>query len=157
MTHAAPTPEETALAQYLDGYTQAAHWTGSAWNGRDENGYDSAEPIDNTPGHETPDTIDQHTRARIWAEALQAYAELTRPDNGQLLAAYAEARAPQTDPHEGTVWHYIGHDAYLSAAHHGTGLWDRGIPEGTELHERLTTSAATLTLDTHTDTYYYEG
>lgn len=49
------------------------------------------------------------------------------------LHAYVEIRS--YDPGEGSVWSYVGHDLYLSAASHGTGFWDRGTGEiGDRLH-----------------------
>ena len=142
------------LAEFLIGYRDATHWTGQAWDMSDENGYDDADYIDTTPGHDTADDLPATVAAAIMTEALDNFTRLARPNNGHTLATYAAKRHQQSTEADG--WNLTGHDAYLSAAGHGTGLWARGIPEGTDLDVKLTRTTKTLTLDTATDTYYYE-
>lgn len=65
-------------------------------------------------------TLDDESRAKLitlagqWLDAIGEDAEL-----------YADQR--EYDASQGTVWEYMGHDLYLSAARHGTGLWDRNL------------------------------
>jgi hypothetical protein len=66
------------------------------------------------------------------------------------LREYVEVRS--YDPSEGSVWEYVGHDFYFSAAGHGTGFWDRGTGElGDRLHAASEPySVPDLTLDPST-------
>ena len=143
------------LTEFLTGYRDAAHWAGQAWDMSDENGYDDADTIDAIPGHETADDLPATVAADIMAEALATFATLAHHNNGHTLATYA-AKRDRTYETGDDGWNLTGHDAYLSYAGHGIGLRDRGIAEGTDLDHLLTTDAAQLTLDTATDTYYYE-
>ena len=155
MTTQPATITQDNLTEFLIGYRDAAHWTGQAWDMSDENGYDDADTIDAIPGHETADDLPATVAADIMAEALNTFATLAHHDHGHTLATYATKRDRTHETgHDG--WNLTGHDAYLSAAGHGTGLWARGIAEGTDLDHLLTRNAQTLTLDTATDTYYYE-
>lgn len=155
MTTQPATITQDNLTEFLIGYRDAAHWTGTAWDMSDENGYDDADLIDTIPGHEDPDDLPATVAAQIMTEALNTFATLAHHDHGHTLATYATKRDRTHETgHDG--WNLTGHDAYLSAAGHGTGLWDRGIPQGTDLDHTLTRNAQTLTLDTATDTYYYE-
>lgn len=43
--------------------------------------------------------------------------------NANDLLTFAHSRS--FDPSEGSVWDHVGHDLYLTSAHHGTGFWDR--------------------------------
>ena len=157
MTTQPATITQDNLTEFLIGYRDAAHWTGQSWDMSDENGYDDADFIDTMPDHETADDLPATVAAQIMAEALDTFATLAHHNNGHTLATYAAKRHQQSAEADG--WNLTGHDTYLSYAGHGTGLWDRGIAEGTTLDHQLTRTvhmAQTLTLDTATDTYYYE-
>ena len=157
MTEQPATINQDNLAEFLTGYRDAAHWTGTAWNMSDENGYDDADYIDTTPGHDTADDLPATVAAAIMTEALDTFGTLAAHNNGHTLATYAAKRDRTHETgHDG--WNLTGHDAYLTLAGHGIGLHDRGIPEGTALDATLNVArgAQTLTLDTATDTYYYE-
>lgn len=146
---------ETDLHAYLVGYAQCAHWTGTE--------YDHSKPID-MDGNQVDsistdyEDIPVPVIATIYSEALEVLATIT--NNGtdtDTLHAYAVQRDGQVTIYE-NVWGYVGHDACLTAQHHGTGLWDRGISDGDTLSQRLDNyNGAELQRDTATNTYYYEG
>lgn len=145
------------LAQFLQGYTAATHWTGTEWDMSDENGYEHADYI--TADY---DELPAPAINAITTEALQVFAHLHNIDNGHALAIYAANRGLQStdgDTSTASGYNLTGHDAALSAQGHGTGLWDRGIKQGPALHaatRRAVPYERTLTRDTDTDTYYYE-
>ena len=135
------------IGEYLDGYLDAAIFTGMEWDYLDCDGYSAATELPRDV--EVPDDI----KLAVYTDAISVLSTLL--GNGDdTLARYAEQRAGSS---EYGAWELIGHDAHLTANGHGTGLWDRGIEQGEELTDRLGNfHGGTLTRDTSTGEFYYE-
>lgn len=105
---------ESRMQEFVNGWDDAAHWSTS-----------NSEHYENL---EAPETLDE--------------AESTEPESEQRLreAAREFFRANRADLEEASEyrdWDYLGHDAWMTCAGHGTGFWDREeIPE--RLRDRLT-------------------
>lgn len=111
---------DTALVEFVNGYTECALW--SSYD-------DQGEPLDRPDGGYdlAPETVQRfETDCRAFMAA-----------NETDLDAYADAPRGSED----SAMSYAGHDLWLSRNGHGTGFWDRGLGE---LGERLSEAAHAL-------------
>ena len=128
--------ENIQIAQFVRGYLIA-----SLWASNDEMG----EPLDDTYSIAdfSPETL------RFMKQDCESF---FKSNKGDIELYCAQVK---TNPNEGTLLDYAGHDFWLTRNRHGCGFWDReGIEE--ELGRRLTAATRVypeihLYVDTHND------
>lgn len=114
------------IDQILDGYLEAALFTGT-----DESDDSGGAPLDKNYSISDFNAADvRKVRGKIAAWVRK---------NKSAIAGYVKHR--KHNRNEGTVYHYLGHDLWLTANGHGTGFWDRDYGGHDEIGERLTKAA----------------
>ncbi|MCA9000442.1 MAG: hypothetical protein KDB61_00865 [Planctomycetes bacterium] len=101
------------LTKFTEGFIEATLW--STLNANHESDPDSPECLDGAEETD-PETLESLERL-----ATRFY----HANEAELEQAAKHRQTP-----DGKPWEYLGHDAWLSMAGHGTGFWDReDIPE----------------------------
>lgn len=113
----------------LDGYITAA-----LWSTNDESDERGGEPLDNN--YSADDFTDASVR-KMRADIVKFLRA-----NKKAVNAYVLHR--EHNRHEGSIWHYLGHDLWLTQQGHGTGFWDRDYGGEDWIGEALSKGAKKL-------------